>query len=128
MSKDCVQNTEPGPGRQLGTLRSEDGDGSKNVAGKMNSRSFNLHRFVNCGALSIHPKILQILVGTSNETDHFGLVRPEYSGPALKVVHFDRSGHFGRSDRNVSFHLSKLLPQYRTFVSCLQEQVVSNGK
>ena len=26
--------------------------------------------------------------------------RPEYSGPALKVVHFDRSGHFGRSDRN----------------------------
>ena len=26
--------------------------------------------------------------------------RPEYSGPALKVVHFDRSGHFGRSDRH----------------------------
>ena len=33
----------------------------------------------------------------SNGTDHFGLVQPKYSGPALKVVHFDRSGHFGRS-------------------------------
>ena len=41
--------------------------------------------------------------------DHFVLVRPEYSGPASKVVHFDRSGHFGRSDRNVPFHLTKLL-------------------
>ena len=27
----------------LGTLRSEDGDGSENVAEKVNSRSFNLH-------------------------------------------------------------------------------------
>ena len=26
----------------------------------------------------------------------------------IKVVHFDRSGHFGRSDRNVPFHLTKL--------------------
>ena len=42
----------------------------------------------------------QILVGTSNGTDHFGLFRPEYSGPAFKMVHFDRSGHFGRWDRN----------------------------
>ena len=60
-------------------------------------------------ALSIQPKIPVISVGTSNGTDHFGLVRPEYSGPALKVVHCDRSGHFGRSDRNVPFHLPKLL-------------------
>ena len=29
--------------------------------------------------------------------------------PALKVVHFNRSGHFGRSDRNAPFHLTKLL-------------------
>ena len=43
--------------------------------------------------LSIQPKIPVISVGTSNGTDHFGLVRPEYSGPALKVVPFDRSGH-----------------------------------
>ena len=54
-------------------------------------------------------KILEILVGTSNGKDHFGLVLPEYSGPDLKVVHFDQSGHFGRSDRNVPFHLTKLL-------------------
>ena len=60
-------------------------------------------------ALSIQAKILEISVGTSNGTDHFGLVRPEYSEPALKVVHFDRSGFFGRSDRNVPFHLTKLL-------------------
>ena len=64
---------------------------------------------LNLGALSIQPKILVILVATSNETDHFGLVRPEYLGPALKVVLFDRSGHFGWSDRNVPFHLTKLL-------------------
>ena len=60
-------------------------------------------------ALSIQPKIPVISVDTSNGTDHFGLVRPEYSGPALKVVLFDRSGHFGRLDRNVPFHLTKLL-------------------
>ena len=29
---------------ELGTLRSEDGDGSENVAEKINSRSFNVHR------------------------------------------------------------------------------------
>ena len=38
----------------LGTLRSEDGEGSENVAENVNSRSFNLHRdysvtnFVKC--------------------------------------------------------------------------------
>ena len=37
------------------------------------------------GALSIQPKIPEISVGSSNGTDHFRLVRPEYSGPALKV-------------------------------------------
>ena len=68
-----------------------------------------LFLFVYSRALSIQPKIPEIPVGSSNGTDHFGLVRPEYSGPALKVVHCDRSGHFGRSDRNVPFHLPKLL-------------------
>ena len=29
--------------KAIGTLRSEDGDGSENVAEKVNSRSFNLH-------------------------------------------------------------------------------------
>ena len=60
-------------------------------------------------ALSIQPKVPEISVGTPNGTDHFRLVRPEYSGPALKMVHFDQSGHFGRWDRNVPFHLTKLL-------------------
>ena len=64
---------------------------------------------LNSGALCIQPKIPEISVGTSKGTDHFGLVRPEYSRLALKEIHFDRSGHFGRSDWNVPFHLTKLL-------------------
>ena len=59
--------------------------------------------------LPIQPQIPEISVGTSNRTDHLGLIRPEYLGAALKVVHFDRSGYLGRSDRNVSFHSAKLL-------------------
>ena len=37
----------------------------------------------------------------SNGTNHFGSVRPEYLGQPLKVVHFDQSTHFGRSDLKV---------------------------
>ena len=49
-------------------------------------------------ALSIQPKILEISFGTPNRTDHFGLVRSDYSGPALMHVdHCDRSSHFGPS-------------------------------
>ena len=33
----------------------------------------------------------------------------EKRAPALKVVHSDWSGHFGQSDQNVPFHLTKLL-------------------
>ena len=75
-------------------------------------------------ALSIQPKIPVISVGTSNGTAHFGLVRPEYSGPALKVVHCERSGHFNRSDRNVPFHLPKLLSPVPLF-SILLTRVVT---
>ena len=55
---------------------------------------------------------------------HHGFVQPEYWGPALKVVHFDWSGHihFGRSDRNVPFHLKNYCPYHCFFVSCLQEE------
>ena len=70
-------------------------------------------------------KILEILVRTSNGTDHFGLVLPEYSGPDLKVVHFDRSGHFGRSDRNVPFHLTKLLSPVPLFCILLTRKIRS---
>ena len=42
-------------------------------------------------------------------TTNFALVLPEYSRPALKVLHFDRSGYLGGSARNNPFHLSKLL-------------------
>ena len=96
--------------------------------GRLNRVNFNSYprrltvKWRKYWALSIQPKIPVISVGTSNGTDHFGLVRPEYSGPALKVVHCDRSGHFGGSDRNVPFHLPKLFvpstaifyPAYKT--------------
>ena len=58
-------------------------------------------------ALSIQPKIPEISV--RNETDQFSSVRLEYLGTPLKVVHFDRSGHFGRSDRIVPFHFDKIV-------------------
>ena len=64
----------------------------------------------------MQPENPEISVGTSNGTSHFGLVRLEYLGPALKVVHFDHSGHFSWSDRNVPFHLTKLcLPSTALF-------------
>ena len=34
----------------------------------------------------------------SNGTDHFGSALTEYLGTPLKLVHFDRSGYFGRSN------------------------------
>ena len=68
---------------------------AKKIEGPSKSRQTFVLRSI--GGLSIQPKIQEISVGTSNGTDHFGLVRPEYSGPALKMVHFDRTGHFGRS-------------------------------
>ena len=79
------------------------------------------------GALSIQPKIPVTSVATSNGTDHFGLVRPEYSGSALKVVPFDRSGHFGRSDRNVPFHLTKLLPPVPLFCILLARTITKRA-
>ena len=75
------------------------------------------------GGLSIQPQIPEISVGTSNGTDHFGLVRPEYSGPALKVVHFDRTGHFGRSDRNAPFPLTKSLSPVPLF--CIMTRTIT---
>ena len=79
------------------------------------------------GALSIQPKIPEISVGTSNGTDQFGLVRPEYSRPALKVVHFDWSGHFGRSDRNIPFHLTKLLSPVQLFCILLTNTITKHA-
>ena len=79
------------------------------------------------GPLSIQPKSPEILVGTSNGTDHFGLVRPEYLGPALKVVHFDHSGLFGRPDRNVPFHLRKLLSPVPLFFVLLTRTITKQN-
>ena len=60
------------------------------------------------------------------ETDHFGLVQPKYSGPALKVVHFDWTGHFGRSDQNVPFHLTKLLSPVPLFCILLTRTITKH--
>ncbi|CAH3043690.1 unnamed protein product, partial [Porites lobata] len=44
----------------------------------------------------------------------------------LRVVHFDQSGHFGRSDRNVPFHLTKLLSPVNTdILMCVNNQSLS---
>ena len=40
--------------------------------------------------------------------------RPEYSGTALPVVHFDRSGQFGLSDRNVRYIGQVEFPKFQT--------------
>ena len=64
-------------------------------------------RHRNGWAFSIQPKIPEISV--RNGTDQFGSVRLEYLRTPLKVVHFDRSGHFGRSDRIVPFHFDKIV-------------------
>ena len=65
--------------------------------------------YISIKGTSIQPKILEISVGTTNGMYQFGLVWPEYSGTALKVVHFDLSHHFSSSDWNAPFHLTKLL-------------------
>ena len=90
-------------------------------------RSPNVCTSQSSWALSIQPKIPEKSVGTSNGTDHFGLVRPEYSGPTLNVVHFDRSGHFGRSDRNVLFHLTKLLSPIPLFCILLTKTITKRA-
>ena len=61
---------------------------------------------------------IEIWVCTSNGTDQLSLVRPEYSGPALKVVHIDKSGHFSRLD-----HLTKLLSPVSLFCILLTRTI-----
>ena len=68
---------------------------------------YSSSRHRNGRALSIHPKIPEISV--RNGTDQYGSVRLEYLRTPLKAVHFDRSGHFGRSDRIVPFHCDKIV-------------------
>ena len=89
--------------------------------------SFALIEASSGAALSTQPKIPVISVATSNGTDHFGLVRPEYSGSALKVVLFDWSGHFGQSDRNVPFHLTKLLSPVPLFCFLLARTITKHA-
>ena len=79
------------------------------------------------GPLSIQPKRSENFGWYVKWTDHFGLVRPEYSGPALKVVHFDHSGLFGRPDRNVPFHLRKLLSPVPFFFVLLTRTITKQN-
>ena len=64
------------------------------------------------GRFPFNPKFW---IGVSNGTDHYSLVQPKYSGPALKVVHFDRSGHFGPFpfDKIVVPSTALLYPAYK---------------
>ena len=82
------------------------------------------HMGTRLGALSIQPKILEILVRNQiNVMEHFGSVRPEYLGPALKVDHFDPPNHSSWSGRNVLFHLAKLLSPVTFFCFLLTRTI-----
>ena len=54
--------------------------------------------------------------------DRFGLVRPEYLGPPLEVVHFDRSD---RLDRSLPFHLPNLLFPVALFLLLLDTSMMA---
>ena len=54
------------------------------------------------------------------------MVRPEYQGPALKVVHFDGSSYPGRLDRKVPFNLS-LLSSVPLFCILLTRTITKRG-
>ena len=58
-----------------------------------------------------------------NVTDHFGSVRPEYLGPALKVDHFEAPNHSSWSSGNVLFHLGKLLSPLPFFCTLLTRTI-----
>ena len=80
------------------------------------------------GPFSIQPKIREILVGISNGTDSFGLLWLAYSGPALKVVLFDRSGHFSQLDWNVPFLVTKLLSPILLFCFLLTRTITEHAE
>ena len=98
--------------------------GGKNI--RFQIKTDTCGRGLSSWTLSIQPKIPEILVGTPNRTDHFGLVRPEYLGPALKMVEFDQSGHFGRWDRNVPFYFTKLLSKVPLFCILLTRTITKS--
>ena len=50
-----------------------------------------------------------------------------YSGPALKVVHFDWSGYLCRSDRNAPFHLTNLLSPVPLFCIHLTRTITKHA-
>ena len=61
------------------------------------------------GPFPFNPKFRKFLLVHQIEWTILVWFQLEYSGPALKVVSLDRSGHFGWLDWNVRFHLTKLL-------------------
>ena len=67
-------------------------------------------------ALSNRPKIPEISVGTSNGTDRFGLLRPEFEGAWSTLT--------GRNEMFLSIWLN-CCPPYRSFVSCLQIRTIT---
>ena len=64
---------------------------------------------------------------STQNSGHFGLVRLEYSGPALKVNLFDLSGHFCRWDQKVPFHLTKLLSLVPLFCILLTRAITKRA-
>ena len=67
----------------------------------------------------------KISFGTSNGTNHFGLVRPEYSGPALKATLTSLVISVGRTEISLCICLNCFL-QYRSFVFCMPSRTTSS--
>ena len=75
-------------------------------------------------AFSIQSKIPEILVGTSKLMEQ----TLSFSGPALKVVLFDWSGHFGQLDWKVPFLSTKLLSPVLLFCFLLTRTITEHAK
>ena len=80
------------------------------------SESPIIYRLLYLGALSIQPQIPEISVGSQMERT---ISVCSDRNIRNQLVHFDRSGHFRRSDRNVPFHLTKLLSSVPLFCNLL---------
>ena len=89
----------------------------RRITKRRNRVVHNCNNFAPLGTLSIQAKIPTTSVWSDRK----------FSEPALRVVHFDQSGHFGRSDRNVPFHSTKLLSPVSIFCLLLTRTITERA-
>ena len=80
------------------------------------------------GRFPFNPKFRKFrLVHQMERTNSVWSDRNVNSGPALKVVHFDRSSHFDLSDWNVPFRLTKFLSTVSLFCILLTRTITKRA-